>query len=268
MLSLLIGANASASTRSESASLSNVVATYSYAGTYPQSLDSRLEIERSGVVVYDQPVSSKWCGTGCWPNSISPSARVVHVVRLRARGLPNVVLDLYTGGAHCCAVEQVFYFDASTKKYVKVERDFGDPGARLEKLGAGGSDDFVTANDAFAYEFTDFAASGLPIEILKFTNHSFQNVTRSFPTLISTDASQWLKAYEEASSSHYSDTVGVVAAWAADEDLLGHSSEVTTFLMKQVKLGRLNSLLNPKAGSGEKFVLLLQKFLKQQGYLS
>ncbi len=267
-LGLFVGASAGASTTSESASLSNVTATYSYAGTFPQSVDSRLKIERSGVVVYDQPVTSKWCGNECWPDAIAKSSRVVHVVRLRAHGSPDVVLDLYTGGAHCCSVEQVFYFDAMTSKYVKVERNFGDPGARLEKLGAGGSDDFVTANDAFAYEFTDFAASGLPIEILQFSDHSFQNVTRSFPALIAKDAKQWLKAFNEASSSHYSDTVGVVAAWAADEDLLGHTSEVTSFLNQEVKAGRLNSALSPIDASGEKFVLLLQKFLERQGYRS
>jgi len=156
------GASSAPRTTIETASLSGVTATYSYAGTFPQSLDSRLKIARAGVVVFDQPVTSKWCGNECWPDAIAKATRVVHVVRLRAQGSPDVVLDLYSGGAHCCSVEQVYYFDATTSRYVKVERNFGDPGARLERLGAGASDDFVTANDAFAYEFTDFAASGCP----------------------------------------------------------------------------------------------------------
>jgi len=262
------GASSAPRTTIETASLSGVTATYSYAGTFPQSLDSRLKIARAGVVVFDQPVTSKWCGNECWPDAIAKATRVVHVVRLRAQGSPDVVLDLYSGGAHCCSVEQVYYFDATTSRYVKVERNFGDPGARLERLGAGASDDFVTANDAFAYEFTDFAASGLPIEILRFSNHSFENVTRSFPALVTKDAARWLTAFREASGSHYDDTVGVVAAWAADEDLLGRVSEVNTFLDQEAKAGRLNSALYPIDASGEKFVRSLQKFLQQQGYLT
>ncbi len=259
-------ASAGASTESESASSGTVTATYRYSGTYPRSIHSTMEITRSGEVLYDQPVTSAWCGKDCWPASVATSSPSLHVVHLRARGFPDVVLDLFTGGAHCCFVEQVYSFDASTSKYVKSERDFGDPGARLEKLGAGGSDDFVTGNDAFAYEFTDFAASGLPLEILSFSDRKFHDVTRSFPALIAKDAAQWIKAFHAASTSHYDDTVGVVAAWAADEDLLGRGAEVSTFLAAQARAGHLNSALSPIEPSGEKFVLALDKFLTREGY--
>jgi len=40
-------------------------------------------------------------------------------------------------------------------------------------------------------------------------------VTRSYPKLVATDAAFWLKAFKSGASSHYQDSVGVIAAWAA-----------------------------------------------------
>ena len=58
------------------------------------------------------------------------------------------MLDLYTGGAHCCSVEQVFTFDPGTMTYAETERNFGDPGTRIEDLKHDGHFEFVTADDA------------------------------------------------------------------------------------------------------------------------
>jgi hypothetical protein len=91
-------------------------------------------------------------------------------------------------------------------------------------------------------------------------------VTRSFPDLIATDANQWMGAFKAQASSHYQDSVGVIAAWAADEDMLGRSAAVAKFLAVEAKEGHLNSALSPVNPSGEKFVAVLQKFLKSHGY--
>jgi len=66
----------------------------------------------------------------------------------------------------------------STKK---VEHNFGDPGIKLLALGKGGSDLFLTADDRFAYAFTDYAASGMPLRLTVFSNGTFQQVTKDFP---------------------------------------------------------------------------------------
>jgi hypothetical protein len=58
----------------------------------------------------------------------------------------------------------------------------------------------------------------------------------------------------------------VVAAWAADEELLGHAKLVNMFLANQLKAGHLNSALTPEEPSGAKFVTKLRKFLRTHGY--
>lgn len=262
---LVVALPASAAT--ESAKSGNLVATFTYAGTFPRARHPYLTITRSGRVLYRHPVASAWCGTQCWPNLIGTERSAVHVVRLQPNGSPEVVLDLYSGGAHCCSIEQVYSSNSKAGPLHMSEHDFGDPEARLVPLGAKESFDFLSADDSFAYAFTDYAASGMPIEVLSFSHQKFHNVTRSFPRLISRDAAQWLRAFHDA-APRYDDTVGLVAAWAADEEMLGHTTLVHTFLDAQDTAGHLNSALSPIEPSGQRFVQELTKFLRRHGYSS
>jgi hypothetical protein len=246
-------------------SLGNVSATLTYQGTYPTPQHTTITISRAGHVVYRGAVSAAFCGKLCWPTPSygSGNASPLRVVRLEA-GSPDVVLGLYSGGAHCCFIDEVFAPSSATK-YVKTELNLGDPGARIEALPGNPYAAFVTADDSFAYVFTDFAASGLPIKVMRFSGHGFTNVTRQYPKLILFDAANWLVAFYSAASSHYSDSVGVIAAWAADEYLLGRANAADQFLDQQAAAGHLNSLLNPSV-KGVTFVTELEKFLQHQGY--
>jgi hypothetical protein len=245
----------------------DITVAYTYHGSPPLSRDSRLKISEHGTVIYDQAVTSKWCGTECSPNIIARTRKVIHIVQLGRTGAPSVVLDLYSGGAHCCFVEQVYSLRASSNDVTKAEYNFGNPGVKLAQLTPNGSYEFLSADNDFAYAFTDYAASGMPIRVLSFSHDAFDNVTLSFPRLIRKDAAQWMRAFQSQASTHYQDSVGVVAAWAADEDMLGHSSGVARFLSAQARAGHLNSALNPITPSNYKYVRALQAFLRKHGYL-
>ena len=257
---------ATALATTQTAQSGNVSATFTFSGSYPNFTGMRLSIAQGGTAYYNEPVTTKLCGKYCAPASPSAKGSSVHVLDLEHDGQPDVVLDLYTGGAHCCYVEQVFSFDPGTMTYTKTQRDFGDPGEQIVDLRHNGRYEFLTADDSFAYEFTDFAASGLPIQILTFSDRRFVNVTRQYPKLIARDAARWRSAFNSMGKQHYSDSVGVVAAWAADEELLGHAKLVNTFLANQLRAGHLNSALSPEEPSGAKFVAKLRKFLRTHGY--
>ncbi len=249
VLAALAPASALAATPTvQTAQAGGVSATLRFTGTVPNYSGQRLTISRDGTVVYDQAVSAPQCQSDCWPGATGAHQSSVHVVDLSPSDTDDVVLDLYTGGAHCCSLEQVFRYDSAAKSYLETEYDFGDPGAQLVDLGHTGRDEFLTADDRFAYAFTDFAASGLPIQILTFSNGHFHAVTRHYPKLIARDGAAWMKSFRRQASSHYADTVGVVAAWAADEDLLGHTHLVNTFLARQAAAGHLNSALVRRQG--------------------
>ncbi|MBV8432137.1 MAG: hypothetical protein JO244_13300, partial [Solirubrobacterales bacterium] len=231
----------SAQATTQTAQSGPVSASFTFTGHYPSYSGERLQISQSGTVLYDQPVVSSLCASQCAPGAPSPQQPSVHVLDLEHTGQPDVLLDLFSGGAHCCSIEQVFSFDPGTMTYVKTERDFGDPGEEIVDLGHNGRYEFLTADDSFAYEFTDFAASGLPIQILTFANRRFTDVTRSYPRLVAKDAARWRRVFRSLGHDHYADSVGVAAAWAADEALLGHVRLVNRFLASQARAGHLNA---------------------------
>jgi uncharacterized protein DUF4232 len=262
---LALGAPTAASAATQTASAGEVTATFSFTGRYPNPSHERLQIQRFGNVVYDRPVTSGACGTQCAPGASGPQASSVRVLDLEHNGTPDVLLDLYSGGAHCCSVEQVFSYAPGAGTYNKTERNFGDPGDEIRVMGR--RDLFFTADDRFADAFTAYAGSGLPLQILSFSNGRFQDVTRSFPAQIAADAKRWMKAFTGMAGQRYADSVGVVAAWAADEELLGQGSRVRDFLQREAREGHLNSALYPKADNGRRFVRALSALLRHDGYI-
>jgi hypothetical protein len=251
---------ASALAGTQSASKDGITATLTFKGSDFQTTDLNLEIVRRGVTAYDKAVKSNDCYSSCSPLNSSGS---VHILALQP-GIaePNVLVDMYSGGAHCCQIEQVFTYSATTKTYSEVQRDFGNYGEELVK--SEGIWLFKSENNDFAYEFTDYAASGAPLQLFKFSDaRKFVNVTHQHDKMIAADAKLWLKAYR-SEAPHYSDSVGLIAAWAADEDELGKSVYVSKFLQQQAAKHHLNSAI---AASGEKFIKALDKFLRQEGYL-
>jgi hypothetical protein len=262
----LSAAGAQAAQRTLSANEGAVAATL----TYEQGSDHfgnttfanlELGISRGGQSFYQQPVSSPSCGTSCLVEQ-DPHASALTVRDLEGNGQANVVLDLYTGGAHCCSVVQVFSFDPGVMAYRLAERNFGDPGARLTSLEPGKLE-FESADDRFAYAFTSFAYSGLPSQIWEFREGRFVDVTREFPALIIADAKRQFKNF--LANRRRGLGLGFIAAWAADEDQLGGRTVVDHTLAREARLHHLRSgdRLSP---SGTAFVEKLERFLKKTGY--
>jgi hypothetical protein len=269
MLAALGGAAAASAAgslkaRSVSASAGTTAATATYdevsgsAGAPYANL--RLAIVRDGRTLFDAPVKAGFCGTQCWPD-VWPGHGFLRVADIESNGSPDVVLDLYSGGAHCCSIVEVYRFDAATGAYGIVQHNFWDPGASLERIDGGY--EFVSADDHFAYTFAAFAFSGLPLQIWRFEAGRFVDVTRRFPGLIAADAKRQWGAYVENRAQGYG--LGFLAAWAADEDLLGRGARVATTLAAQQRAGWLRSA-GGYSPSGEAFIAALLRFLAKYGY--
>jgi hypothetical protein len=250
---LFLLAPAVASAQTQTATTGNVTATLTWQGQAPLVKDLRLEISQAGTVAYNQPVTSNACGNYCGPASASAAGKSVQVLDLSGNGQLDVVLGLESQGAHCCFVDQVFSPSAALGGYVMTQRNFENSGAALRDLNHDGRTEFVSANNAFAYEFTDFAESGMPIQIFKFTGLKFVDVTRSYPSLIRKNAAVWWRAYR---SDPDSGRVGLIAAWAADEYNLGRGRSASATLAAQVSEHRISA----------RFVTRLRSFLKRTGY--
>jgi hypothetical protein len=257
---------ASAFTHVEVAELSGLSATFTYQQT-PNDFGGEstsgltLSISRSGTVVYSAPVRSHWCEgvepeLECKPRFFGPD---VHVAVLEPAHEAQVVLDVVTGGAHCCSVAQVFS-GPGPNGVTMTEHNFGNGRGRLRPLGPEGQDVFVSVDNRFAYAFTDYADSGMPTQVWALVGGVFTDVTRDYPSLLAADATrQWRQL-----KARRNDDVGFFAAWAADEELLHRPALVRRALAHALRAGRLRG--GVVGESGKRFARELLTDLRLWGY--
>src|SRR5207247_597296 len=120
--------------------------------------DLRLTIVRHGRTAFDAPLPKSDCGyCDSWPAGGAGAGRSVKAADLDGDGEPEVLVDLYTGGAHCCFFTYFFRYSGGT--YVRTRFFWGNPGYRLRDLDRDGRPEIVSANDAFPYYFTSYAFS-------------------------------------------------------------------------------------------------------------
>lgn len=241
-----------------------VAAKVTYQGALPTMRKLRLSISSHGKTAYSRAVRAPGCGGHCSVVPPSKHDSPLHVLDVDGNGRPEVVLDVYTGGAHCCSVLQVFSQRGGSSKWVSSQHNFADYGAKLEKLGGRGYR-FVSGDDRFAYAFTDFAASGLPVQIFSWKSGHFTDVTHRYPKLIRRDAATWLKLYKRSGRTRpaWGDSVGLIAAWAADEYRLGNRAGARRYLNAQAAAGHLHA---PFGKGGKAFIAELEKYLAKWGY--
>ena len=223
-----------------------------------------LEISRAGSILYDQAVPRYGPSQPLvWPFDYPKKA--ISLRHLDGPGPPEVVLNLYWGGAHCCEWTRVYHYDPATDSYTVSQHLWGDPGYKLEQIGTQLL--FVSADDRFAYAFTDFADSVMPIQLWSYTAGNWQNVTRAHKPLIRREAAQFWQAYLAAARQRR-EPRGILAAWAADEFALGQRAQTTAQLEALARSGALNSVLSgvDTPSDPHAYVQALLRFLHKNGY--
>jgi hypothetical protein len=230
-------------------------------GAFAQYSGLHLTVLDGSRLVLDEPVASSLRGVGghLRPGGFYPHP-VVSFRDLNADGSKEVLLALFTGGAHCCSIEQVFDFSGAKPR--KTEFDFGDSGGTVKVVG--GKVVFVGRDDSFAYVFTDYAESGAPLKIWAYDASRFADVTREYPSAISKDAAFWWKEYRSLLKTH-GDVRGMLSAWAADEVSLGHAATAKQMLLQIAFNGALDNGIAGATGSS--YVRALWRFLAKEGYL-
>lgn len=223
----------------------------------------RLKVVRgAGKTVVDSPVeklSCRDCGT-FRPTGLE--------VRDLDGGEPEVILEMYSGGAHCCSVTLILRYDPAAKTYRGRLEYWGNYGYRLADLDRDGLPEFSAADERFVYTYTAYAFSAAPIQIWRYRQGKLVDVTRDFPALIGKDAASLLKVYEKARKEKDVPVRGFAAAYVADLYLLGQDDEAKQFLQLALKRGDLNrGEAYPGPSTGARFVQQLTKDLRTWGYI-
>ena len=262
----------SAGAATETVTSGPVTATFTYKHTRELTFeDLHLKIVRAGIVALDAPIASQGCEFGCWPGSqLFENRKSITLTDLDGDGEPEVLLDLYTGGAHCCIVTQVFALqgppsDTVHPSYGRVEHNFLDPGYTLRDLNADGLPEFQSADGRFAYAISSYAGSGVPVQIWRFQHGDLEDVTTEFPALIRADSRHWWKIYRKYGRKRppaNDPGLGALAAWAGDEYRLGHGAKV----QRELKLALRRGWLDSYYSSGPRTLRNLNTLLRQVGY--
>ena len=228
--------------------------------------DLRIAVRRNGVLALASQVARFACH-GCSVSGLDAlaSARPVTVRDLDGDGEPEVLIDLYTGGAHCCFYTVILRYDGGT--YRGSVAFWGDPDYSLRDLDRDGRPELVTADDRFAYAFTFYAASVLPIRIVSYDHGTLTDVTSRFPSLVRAEAASLWAEYLKDRRSRDDDLRGLLAAWLADEHRLGRADEGWKRIEAAYRRGELSApRVDPLWPAGRKYVHALRAFLVDNGY--
>jgi hypothetical protein len=190
----------------------------------------------------------------------------VTAVDLDRDGTAEVVVDVYTGGAHCCL--QSFVYDGRQRH----NRDWRDAGYELVRRG--GRYWFRSADDAFAYAYGAYAYSRLPLQILSYTGTGFENVTRAVAWRedLRVEAAALLREYRRA--RRHLGRVGdqqlvraTLAAYAADQGGLGDCARGITRIKRAVRRGEIRRYGKPGTRPGRAFLHDVRRDLRRGRYL-
>jgi len=183
-------------------------------------------------------------------------------------GEPEVLISLYSGGAHCCMFTLILRWDAAAKRYRSTLGYWGNYGSRLVDLDGDGSPEFSAFDERFVYEYTAYVFSSAPIRIWRYRDGKFVDVTRKYPALIKKSAALNLGYYRKGRGEPNTDVRSYVAAYVADQYLLGDRTEGQRLLdlaLTRGDLGRGTTLLGLPAGKA--FVRALMRDLERWGYM-
>jgi len=178
-----------------------------------------------------------------------------------------VLVGIFTMGAHCCYWVDAYLVGPGGAHLPPVQHQIGDPGMELRQLG--GYTAVLTADDAFAYAFTAYAFSGMPLEILELRGTVFTNTTRQYPNLVAADAAAWWQRFEQAQARSSEDPThgtGALAPWVADECLLSQGAKAWATVDRLNSEGKLSSKSADGWPSGTTYVKDLRTFLMGHGY--
>src|SRR3954452_512178 len=115
----------------------------------------RVTIERAGRKLVDDHV-----GDG---PAFPQIRKAVRVRDLDGDHEPEILVDAYSGGAHCCERTRVYSFDGSD--YAFTVHQWGNQDYALRDPDGDGRPELVSGDDRFAYAFSAYAFSVFPVRI-------------------------------------------------------------------------------------------------------
>ena len=232
--------------------------------------DVRIKITRAGAVLLDAPVPAPCDECPVIPSGLGDETNpALHLTDLDADGEPEALVDLYTGGAHCCTYTQIYRYDAAINAYRRIKAAWGDYSYTLRDLDGDGSPELESADFRFAGAFTAYAASGSPPQIWKFSGGKLKDVTRkkAFRSLVKKNLKQYLALYKKwRNDDEIPEVRGFLAAYVADKYLLGQGDTAFDLVYAALRRGELDPIEGDTSPTRKRYIAALRKYLHKWGY--
>lgn len=230
---------------------------------------ARLKITRAGLPTLDAGIGDL-C-KHCFFNEDEEQPNV-EVRDLDGDGEPEVLVQAFTGGAHCCTDLGIWDFRPELGTYGHLIHYLGNAGYSLEDLDGDGKVEILTADDRFAYTFAAYVFSLRPTQVFAYRGGpkaGLRDVTRSHLGLIRQEATYFRKLLRGSLRSRKDEDVdlrGPLAAYVADMYLLGRGKEARKEIARVRRAHRLGSTKDRVWPGGKRFEPELLSFLKNTGY--
>jgi hypothetical protein len=229
--------------------------------------DFRVKITRAGVVLYDQPVGEP-CDQFCSPTESALTRKHVGLRDMNADGDPEVIVDLFTGGASCCVLVLAYGYDATANTYRRATLDSGG-GFVARDLDKDGVPELVGDDFRFRGLFTCGACGPRPVRIWHWGLRRFEVVTTDFPGKIREHARRMRRFYLRVRKRDEAAFVkGALTPLAADLCLLDRCGRGFRIVRGAIRRGELDRRsLFDVSPLGKNYLRALKRFLRRTHYL-
>jgi hypothetical protein len=270
-LALAAPAPAYALRADETSTLGAVSATLSY--DYAQSSygpsgfkNLHVTIDRGGQRLVDKALGTD----SPWPAAAGTKGqKSIRVVDLDADGEPEVLVELFTGGANCCFYTESWRWDDANAAYVEqtLRPSLSFPYV-LKDLNNDGVLEFRSVDYRFAYEYGSNADTPRPLQIFDWNGGNLVDVTIGYPKLAARDASSLYRVYLRIRKQKDANLRGVLAAYLADSYRAGKGKAAWRNVVAAYHHGELGKKSPADAGAfGKRYLISVRKFLNKLGYL-
>ena len=178
---------------------------------------------------------------------------------------PEIILDIYSGGPHCCTSSMIYRYDVKIKEYTAITHpwfhNFGPKiDDKIQDIDKDGNVEFVNYDSRFAYKFSPFSYSRFPLQIWQYHQGKMIDVTRRYPQQVKNHAYQLWQEYITIKNQFEGDATSaekaILAAYLADKFLLGEGED-----------GERRVQETYKESDRTQFFTELRKFLGETGYI-
>ena len=138
-------------------------------------------------------------------------------------GTPEVIVETFSGGAHCCT--SAFIYTKRQGKFQIVETGPKDGGGfGYQDLDGDGTIELVSKDQSFYYSFSAYAFSFPPSQIFSLKDGKLIDTTRNYPRYLRAELQRMFTAIKEITREG-GQINGVLAGYVAQKALLGEFAQ-------------------------------------------